>query len=110
MKYLIALSAAALFVTNVAQAEPKMCPHLVSPVCALKGTARTTFNNSCEAERDGASVLHDGACEGGDMCSMLYKPVCAVDPKTKQEKTYSSICVSEHENARVMSDGESKAP
>jgi len=110
MKHLIALFVVGLLATNVALAEPKMCPHLVSPVCALKGTARTTFNNSCEAERDGGSVLHDGACEGGDMCSMLYKPVCAVDAKTKQEKTYSSICVSEHENAKVLRDGECKAP
>jgi hypothetical protein len=110
MKHLIPLAAFALFAAGAAQAEPKMCPHLVSPVCALKGETRTTYNNSCEAERDGAGVLHDGACEGGDMCSMIYKPVCAVDPKTRQEKTYSSICVSEHDNARILRDGECKAP
>lgn len=110
MRYLPVLAAIALLAIGAAHAEPKMCPHLVSPVCALKDATRTTFNNGCEAEVAGASILHDGACEGGDMCSMLYKPVCAVDPKTKQEKTYSSLCVSEHENARVMRDGECKAP
>jgi hypothetical protein len=110
MKHLIPLFIVSLFVTGTAQAEPKVCPHLVAPVCALKGTARTTFNNSCEAERDGANVLHDGACEGGDMCSMIYKPVCALDPQTRQEKTYSSVCVAEHANAAISHDGECKAP
>ena len=91
-------------------AEPKMCPHLVSPVCALaKGAKRSTFNNSCEAETAGAKVLHDGACEGGDVCSMIYTPVCATDPATGKEKTYSSSCVAEHANAVHVHDGECKA-
>ena len=97
-------------VSTATFAEPKMCPHLVSPVCALaKDAKRSTFNNSCEADASGAKVLHDGACEGGDVCSMIYTPVCATDPATGKEKTYSSSCVAEHGNAAHVHDGECKA-
>jgi len=90
-------------------AEPKMCPHLVSPVCALtKDAKRSTFNNSCEADASSAKVLHDGACEGGDVCSMIYTPVCATDPATGKEKTYSSSCVAEHANAAYTHQGACK--
>ena len=90
-------------------AQPKMCPHLVSPVCALtKAAKRSTFNNSCEADTSGAKVLHDGACEGGDVCSMIYTPVCATDPATGKEKTYSSSCVAEHANAAYSHNGTCK--
>ena len=91
-------------------AQPKMCPHLVSPVCALsKDAKRSTFNNSCEAEGAGAKVLHNGACEGGDVCTTIYAPVCATDPATAKEKTYSSSCVAEHENAVHVHDGACKS-
>jgi hypothetical protein len=110
MKYLIALTAAALFASGAAHAELKMCPHLVAPVCALKDAKRSTFNNSCEADVAGARVLHDGACEGGDMCSMIYKPVCGVDPASGRQKTYSNTCVSENANAKIAHDGECKTP
>jgi Kazal-type serine protease inhibitor domain len=92
-------------------AEQKMCPRVAHPVCGLtKDAKRSTFTNDCMAEGAGARVLHQGACEGGDMCSMLYKPVCASDPATGREKTYSSQCASEHANAAVTHDGECKAP
>jgi hypothetical protein len=110
MRYLSALAVIALLANEAAHAEPKMCPHLVSPVCALKGATRSTFNNSCEADVAGAYVLHDGACEGGDMCSMIFKPVCGFDPASGQQKTYSSTCVSEHANAKIAHDGECKTP
>lgn len=94
---------------TVAFAQPKMCPHLVSPVCALtKDAKRSTFNNSCEADASSARVLHDGACEGGDVCSMIYTPVCATDPATGREKTYSSSCVAEHADAAYTHDGACK--
>jgi hypothetical protein len=96
--------------STAAFAEPKMCPHLVNPVCALtKAAKRSTFNNSCEAEGAGAKVLHNGACEGGDVCTTIYAPVCATDPDTAKEKTYSSACVAEHENAAFVHNGECKA-
>jgi hypothetical protein len=108
---LACMLALTLFGTStVAFAQPKMCPHLVSPVCAVsKDAKRTIFNNSCEAEGAGAKVLHSGACEGGDVCSTIYAPVCATDPATAREKTYSSSCVAEHENAAYVHDGECKS-
>ena len=39
---------------------------------------------------------------------MIYTPVCATDPATGKEKTYSSACVAEHGNATLAHDGECK--
>jgi hypothetical protein len=110
MKRLISFVAIALLAGSVAYAEEKPCPRIAKPVCALNDAARITYSNSCMAENAGAKILHDGACEGGDMCSMIYNPVCGVDPASGQEKTYSSLCVSEHANARITHDGACKTP
>jgi hypothetical protein len=110
MKHLVVFVAVALLAGSAAHAEQKACPRIAKPVCALKDGKRSTVNNTCMAESTGASVLHDGACEGGDMCSMIYNPVCGTDPATGQPKTYSSLCVSEHANAKIAHDGECKAP
>ncbi|HVU20198.1 MAG TPA: Kazal-type serine protease inhibitor [Rhizomicrobium sp.] len=110
MKHLVAIVAVALFANSAARAEEKPCPRIAKPVCALNDGSRMTYDNMCLAENARAKVLHDGACEGGDMCSMIYMPVCGIDPSSGQEKTYSSICVSEHANAVVTHDGECKAP
>ncbi|HTT97525.1 MAG TPA: hypothetical protein VMF58_05710 [Rhizomicrobium sp.] len=109
MKHLLAFIAAAVLATGAAQAEQKACSRIAKPVCVLKDGKKSTVNNACMAENAGASVLHDGACEGGDMCSMLYKPVCAISPATGKEETYSGICVSENANARIVHDGACKA-
>jgi hypothetical protein len=80
------------------------CPH--DPVCALgQDGKRATLPDSCHATQSGARVLHKGACEGGDVCSMLYVPVCATDPASGKPKTYSSLCVAEHANAVLVHDG-----
>jgi hypothetical protein len=85
-------------------AAGKTCPR--DPVCALaKDGRRATMSDSCKAADAGARVLHKGACEGGDVCSMIYTPVCATDPETGNRKTYSSLCVSEHGNAAFLHDG-----
>lgn len=110
MKYLPVLVAAALLASGAANAGQKACSRIAKPVCVLKNAKRSTVNNACMAENAGASVLHDGACEGGDMCSMLYSPVCAINPSTGKEQTYSGVCVSEHANAKITHDGECKAP
>ena len=110
MKRMFAVLALALFSHGAAFAQERPCPRIAKPVCALKGETRSTFANVCMAGNAGASMLHDGACEGGDMCTMLYQPVCALDPKTGGQKTYSNLCVSEHANAKVAHDGECKAP
>ncbi len=41
------------------QTKPQMCPMVVMPVCGCDGK---TYNNSCEANRSGASVHTDGPC------------------------------------------------
>jgi hypothetical protein len=85
-------------------AAEKKCQH--DPVCALgKDGKRVTASDACRAVDAGARVLHKGACEGGDACSMIYAPVCASDPETGSEKTYSSLCVAEHGNAAFLHDG-----
>jgi hypothetical protein len=40
--------------------KPELCPHLVAPVCGCDGKS---YNNSCEAARDGVSVAAQGACK-----------------------------------------------
>jgi hypothetical protein len=83
-------------------AAGNMCLH--DPVCVLGHDGkRTTIGDACKA--GGARILHKGACEGGDVCSMIYMPVCATDPETGSEKTYSSLCVAEHGNAAFLRDG-----
>jgi hypothetical protein len=100
---------AGLLVVSGAAAAPKTCPHRNRPVCALtKDAKRSTFANACTAENAAARILHDGECEGGDVCSMLYAPVCAIDPAAGGEKTYSSLCVAEHGNAKIVHDGACK--
>ncbi|MFL6691122.1 MAG: Kazal-type serine protease inhibitor domain-containing protein [Alphaproteobacteria bacterium] len=104
--------AAALFIFYAATLPAAAdCPLVLKPVCGLaKDGSRAKFANACVAERKGARVLHDGECTAPGkepmMCSMIYKPVCATDPATKAEKTYSSLCVSETADAAVVHDGE----
>ena len=96
-------------ISTASLGEQKMCPQIYEPVCALgKDGKRATMSNSCHAENAAAHVLHKGACEGGDVCTMIYTPVCAADPATGREKTYSSTCVAEHSNAALVHEGECK--
>jgi len=110
MKLAIAVIAAGLCASFAASAQDVLCSHTARQMCVLKGTLRSTIVARCASKDARAKFLHEGACEGGDMCSMLYKPVCAIDPKTRQQKTYSGICVSEHDNAQVIYNAECKAP
>jgi hypothetical protein len=110
MRYLIALATVTLLASSAAHAEQKACSRIAKPVCVLKDGKRSTVNNACMAENAGASMLHDGKCEGGDMCSMLYAPVCAVNPVSGKEQTYSGVCVSDNANARIVHHGECKTP
>jgi hypothetical protein len=40
--------------------KPKICPHLIQPVCGCNGE---TYNNSCDAARAGVSVDYPGECK-----------------------------------------------
>jgi predicted secreted protein len=57
--YAIAASCGAGDQTGKCDAKPQFCPALVLPVCGCDGK---TYNNSCEANRSGASVASSGAC------------------------------------------------
>ncbi len=100
------LIASLLLAGPASAADEMVCAMVKKPVCALKSDGtRATFDNACQASRAQAKTLHDGACEGGDMCSMLYKPVCGLQPGSGNQHTYSSVCVAEHANAKIAHDG-----
>jgi hypothetical protein len=108
MKAPVPVLAALLFCcpSTAVPAQAAKCHLIYAPVCALgKDGKRATLGNVCYAESAGARVLHKGKCEGGDVCSMIYMPVCATDPASGAEKTYSSLCVAEHANATLVHDG-----
>jgi|HubBroStandDraft_1064217.scaffolds.fasta_scaffold29453_3 hypothetical protein len=46
--------------TGVCTIKPKICPHIVAPVCGCDGD---TYGNACEAAREGVSILHSGKCK-----------------------------------------------
>jgi hypothetical protein len=83
--------------TGVCRKRPQICPALVLPICGCDGK---TYNNSCEAERAGASVAHDGKCEAPMFCPAVVLPVCGDDGKT-----YNNSCEAARAGANVAHDG-----
>ncbi len=57
--YAIAASCGAGDQTGKCDAKPQFCPALILPVCGCDGK---TYNNSCEANRSGASIAASGPC------------------------------------------------
>ncbi len=57
--YAIAASCGAGDQTGKCDAKPQFCPAVIIPVCGCDGK---TYNNSCEANRSGASVAKAGPC------------------------------------------------
>jgi hypothetical protein len=56
--------------------QPEFCIELFAPVCGCDGQ---TYGNSCKAAAAGASVLHDGACQGpigGGQCGGFLGLTC----------------------------------
>ncbi len=82
-----------------------VCPFIYAPVCALTNTGiRMTFPNACVAHSSGAKVLHPGRCEG-PICTRIWRPVCAIDPRTHRPRTYGDLCTSEDANAVWLYNG-----
>lgn len=106
---LIGIALTFMGISGTSSIAEEMCPALHAPVCAVDGTGmRKTYDNSCRAKVAGARLLHVGDCQvpgNGDICGMIYMPVCAVDPKTNQKRTYTNNCGAEVANATFVSDG-----
>lgn len=47
---------------GVCETTPRVCPLYFDPVCGCDGE---TYSNKCDANSNGTSVAHDGACDGG---------------------------------------------
>jgi hypothetical protein len=101
---LAGIAVAAISMPVAAQAAA--CPLWVAKFCVVtkNGVRQTVATNPCLAKRAGERILHRGACEG-PICSLLYKPVCSLDPFTHAQKTFSSLCWSDINNATFLHNG-----
>jgi large-conductance mechanosensitive channel len=85
----------------------KFCNEIFMPVCAVKHGVRKTYSNACFAHLARARVLHAGECinPAGNICFMIFIPVCAINPVTHHRQTYPNLCHAEVANATVVSEG-----
>ncbi|WP_316395245.1 hypothetical protein [Bradyrhizobium sp. 33ap4] len=90
----------------------KSCPQLVNPVCAVSPARQLqTYNNSCEAARDGARFLHKGDCFPtfcDHLC--LVHGIVAQGVFSGRVKTYDNLCWAEKNFARYLRDGACPRP
>ena len=103
---LAAAAALTMAVAKDAAAQGVICPQYLTAYCvtAKAGLPHTAQTNPCFAEQKGLRVLHIGACLG-PICSQIYDPVCSIDPTTGKQKTYSSLCLSDVADARLVHKG-----
>ncbi len=57
--------------------DAQNCSQNFAPVCGITENEKQTFNNSCEAEKVGASQITEGLCDILESCPTEYQPVCA---------------------------------
>jgi hypothetical protein len=63
--------------TGTCQARPEFCDAIFAPVCGCDGN---TYGNSCEAAREGVSIVSEGECPSeGTACGGLLGLQCAED-------------------------------
>ena len=83
-----------------------ICPQYLAQYCIVEkdGFRHTEWTNPCFANERGARVLHMGACQG-PICSMIWLPVCSINPITHRRQTYANQCVSDTANATLVHKG-----
>lgn len=86
---------------------PEICVQLAGTVCAVDDDGqRKNFPSACLAVMEGARVLHPRRCLSNRACAASdKKEVCAVDPKTKQQRTYAKLCEAERGLATFLYEG-----
>lgn len=109
MRRLLALARFLLLAVLAQPAFAVNCPAAGETVCAASGDGHHfDFKGACQAQLKGYSVLHSGHCEAPSpmsACPHLYNPVCAMDPATQIQHTYSNMCASEMASAQYVHDG-----
>lgn len=94
------------FKANIFQTpSEKACNEESNPVCGVKeGGELVSFENACEAEKDGVIVFTEGACEETvSECPSVYMPVCA--EKEGRKETYSNECLATLSGANTIYSG-----
>jgi len=105
---------------NPAPTPPqKSCPYNYAPVCAEKQVQcvrapcppqRQTFPNSCAAEIEDFTVIHQGSCRAEQpapeqtICPYVYQPVCG--QRGFERQTFSNSCVASRDNFSVIYQGQ----
>lgn len=88
-------------------AQAQECPRIYKPVCGVVVSASriATYPNSCEADKAGARILHEGKCQGPgqERCPHIQIPVCAKN--SSGEKTYDNLCWAEKDWAVLIHKG-----
>lgn len=105
---------------------PQACPRIYNPVCAGRAGRERTFPNACEAGSNGYSVHYNGQCQAGgsgqmsgapgpsyggapggtagsgsgQMCAMIYKPVCG--QRGGDTRTFPNSCQAANAGYRVI--------
>jgi hypothetical protein len=106
--YLTILSCIAAIMMS-APANAAACPLFLIKSCVVTkaGVRETQWTNACLAKRQGERYLHVGACQG-PICTLLWDPVCSINPFTHMQETYSSLCWSDIGNATLVHKGACK--
>lgn len=102
-----AVAAATTFTPPSQRAEAQQaCPFVLVESCVVSkdGFRHTEWTNACLAKQAGLTYLHIGACQG-PICSMIYAPVCSINPKTGRQHTYGNQCLSDVANAVLVHKG-----